>query len=155
MTTTSPETATTVEQQVTKIIINERQHEKLPVHLEDSRFPEPLMSLIGCLEAVGMVWFADFRKDHRDEEYTFARALEQQTCAIRAYDQHIAKAGGASPEQRLATMRALRSEYIGQQERFRDKHGYIPGGDENSCEVQAIDAVLTDMAIEKFREQSR
>lgn len=134
-----------IEHRVAELITNENAHQKLPIHLQDPRFPEAMRSLTGTIEVVGMTLHQKFTKERPDQEFTFAHALKQHTCTIRDYDQIVAAAGGASIEQRLETLESLRMKYLAQQRRFESKYGYIPGDGERGVELQAVDTVLAEL----------
>lgn len=134
-----------IEHRVAELITNENAHEKLPIHLQDPRFSDPINSLTGEIDVISTVLHRKFPTERPGGEFTFTMALKFYTCAIRSYDQIVAQAGGASRGQRMETLLALRSDYIAQQERFRDIHGRVPGDAVNGCEVQAVDTVLAEL----------
>lgn len=144
-TTTETKTNAWIERRVAELIANENAHEKLPIHLQDPRFPEAMRSMIGTFEVVGMAIQREFRENHPDLAFTFADAVTEHTNAIRSYDQLVAAAGGASIEERLETLECLRLKYIAQQRRFESEHGYIPGGGKKGVELEAVDLVLAEL----------
>lgn len=117
----------------------------MPINLDGSESDQVKINLIGGIEVGAMHAYRRFTDTRSRYDYSFEISVEVEAQLLRNYDTQIAEAGGASLEQRIRTLEVLRDEYLKQQQRFLDRHGYIPGSDENGVEVQAVDLVLAEL----------